>query len=295
MPEFPEVHTITKDLHRILKGSEIKKVEIAENYTTEPNNATFIEKVKGKKITGAQQIAKNILLGLESGNHIHVHLAMSGQVLIKKKDQKLRWERVTWELEKNNKKFWLAYRSIRMFGKVGVISPQEYEKLRQKYGPDPLSKEMTPQKFREIIHSKRTNIKNLLMDQGKIAGLGNIYATEALFEARLHPETRTRNISDAKAKELLEAVQRVIKEGIKNRGSTLEDELYVDVFGNPGRQQDFFRVYGQKRCPHCNAKIQKIKISGRNTYFCPNCQPKEDAGGDEELKISSEEKDKRLL
>ncbi|MBD3365795.1 hypothetical protein GF360_00425 [candidate division WWE3 bacterium] len=295
MPEFPEVYTIVKDLDRVVKRRKFRRVEIEEGYKVLPENSKFKEAVEGKAAEGAEQIAKNIIIKLEGNAYINIHLAMSGQVLLKKKNKKLRWERVTFTLEplqeqipkqiqkdapntkENGKKetnsiLYLAYRSIRMFGKVELLNQIQYEELKKKYGPPPLFKEVDAKKFHEIIRSRNTNIKNLLMDQTKIGGLGNIYATEALFRAQIHPESRTQNISLEKSEKLWRAVKEVTNEGIKNRGSTLEDELYVDIFGKKGTQQEHFQVYSREVCVKCKGKIKRKKISGRNTYFCKTCQ-----------------------
>lgn len=279
MPEFPEVYTITTELDSLIKNRIIEKVDIQKDYNVLPNNTTFLKAVTGKKVLKVEQIAKNIIINLEEDLFINVHLGMSGQLLAKKVNKVLRWERVTFtfskDTSKDSKKVYLAYRSIRMFGKVQLLTKEEYEELKEKYGPQPLAKTLTLEKFYEIIKSKNTNIKNLLMDQSKIGGLGNIYATEALFLAEIEPERRTKDISKAEAEKLLKAVRNIIAEGIKNKGSTLEDELYVDIFGKKGQQQLYFKVYNQKNCPKCGGEIIKKKISGRNTYFCPRCQAPE--------------------
>ena len=275
MPEFPEVYTITKDLKHIAEGKLIKKVELHGDYETLPNNKEFTQKVENQKILKIKQIAKNINLELENDRVINIHLGMSGQVLAKKKNKTLRWERVTFTLvnpRDEGKKLYLAYRSIRKFGKVELLNKSEYKKLKGKYGPSPIAEELTLDKFLKIIKSKNTNIKNLLMGQEKIGGLGNIYATEALFRAKLHPETRTKNISRKTAEKLLQEIKNVINEGIENRGSTLSDELYRDIYGKKGTQQKHFQIYGKEQCPSCKGKVKKKKISGRNTYFCPSCQ-----------------------
>ncbi len=274
MPEFPEVFTITKDLKRIASGKIISKVDVHGDYKVLPNNKIFKENVEKQKIMQIKQVAKNIVISLKNEKYINIHLGMSGQILAKKKDKHLRWERVTFTLTQENrkKKLFLAYRSIRKFGKVELLNKSEFKNLKAKYGPNPLENRLTSEKFYKIINSKKTNIKNLLMDQGKIGGLGNIYATEALFLAGIHPKTRTKNIPPEASKKLLTAVKKIIREGIENRGSTLSDDQYKDIFGKRGSQQESFRVYGKEICFECGATIEKKKISGRNTYFCPKCQ-----------------------
>jgi formamidopyrimidine-DNA glycosylase len=159
-----------------------------------------------------------------------------------------------------------------MFGKVELIQKSKVISLRKKYGPEALDKKLTPEKFLECLGSKRTNIKNALLDQKVVSGLGNIYATDALFLAGIHPETKTSEINLESAEKLLEAARSVLEEGIKNRGSTLPDKMYVDIYGKPGNQQKYFKIYMQKVCPRCKERVKFKKISGRGTYFCNHCQ-----------------------
>ena len=161
-----------------------------------------------------------------------------------------------------------------MFGKVRLLNQAEYEALQNKYGPEPLAKDLNPAEFARILQTKDTKIKNLLMEQDKISGLGNIYATEALFLAGIQPEERTKDLSQKQIELLLKAIKKVIQDGILYRGSTLNDEMFVDVFGKKGKNQEHLKIYNKKTCPNCNSKVETVKISGRNSYFCPNCQPK---------------------
>ena len=122
---------------------------------------------------------------------------------------------------------------------------------------------------------RRTIIKNLLMEQNTVAGLGNIYATEALFLAKVHPQQHVKSLSLERFRNIMGAAKSVLLMGIKNRGSTLPDETYVDIWGKGGSQQDHFNIYLKKTCLVCNGKVSFVKIGGRGTYFCPNCQPLE--------------------
>jgi formamidopyrimidine-DNA glycosylase len=149
------------------------------------------------------------------------------------------------------------------------------QKLTEKYGLDPLEKSVTPEKFLKAVKSKRTNIKNVLMDQKIMSGIGNIYATDALFLAGINPLLPTQNMSLEMAEKMLSSVRDVLTEGIKNRGSTLPDKMYVDIFGKTGNQQNHFKVYLKTKCTNCGSSIKFIKINGRGSYFCPTCQPLE--------------------
>ena len=279
MPELPEVQTITSDLNKYLKNVVIKGVEIEKGYELFENEL-FIKNVLNQRIVGASRIAKNINLELENNFHILIHLAMTGQLLLRKPNQpKDRFQRVAFTFQKsggtkqNGNSYELRFCDMRMFGKMVLIPKKDLSKFTEKYGHDALNADLTPKIFLKAIKSKRTIIKNVLLDQKKISGLGNIYATDALFLSGIHPETLTKNIDLKTAETLLNNARAVLNEGIKNRGSTLNDEMYVDVFGKPGKHQNYFKVYGKKVCIRCKNSVQYKKLNGRGTYFCPSCQP----------------------
>ncbi|MDC0448998.1 bifunctional DNA-formamidopyrimidine glycosylase/DNA-(apurinic or apyrimidinic site) lyase [bacterium] len=275
MPELPEVHTISADLNKNVRGFVITHIKIAPGYNVKPNNETFVQNVVGKKIDSVTRIAKNIIIKLEDEAHIVGHLAMTGRLLLRPPEYKQdKWVRVLFRLKKSDKIWHFKFTDMRMFGKLELRNEAGIKNLEEKYGPEPVDKALTPEKFLEQIQSKRTNIKNALLDQKIIAGLGNIYATDALFMAKIHPETKTSDITLKMAGKLLEAARTILLEGIKNRGSTLPDKMYVDIFGKPGTQQNHFRIYMQGKCPKCGTKVAFKKINGRGTYFCPECQCK---------------------
>lgn len=280
MPELPEVQTVTSDLNKYLKNVLIKRVEIETGYKTQPNNDFFTKKVMNQNIVGASRIAKNINLELSNNLHILIHLAMTGQLLLRKPSHpKDRFQKVaitfqkTDDIKHNKSSYELRFCDMRMFGKMTLVPKKDLSKFREKYGYDALNVDLTPEIFLKVLKSKRTIVKNVLLDQKKISGLGNIYATDALFLSGIHPETLTKNIDLKMTERLLNNVKAVLNEGIKNRGSTLNDEMYVDVFGKPGKNQNFFKIYGKRTCVKCKNNVQFKKLNGRGTYFCPICQP----------------------
>lgn len=274
MPELPEVHTISTDLNGAITGSTITDINIVAPYKTLPSNDIFVKSLRGQRIERVFRIAKNICFELKSGNFLIIHLAMTGQLLVKK-DSKApaRWERIVFLLEGSGQYKALKFCDMRMFGKASVVGPKTLGTLRQKYGPEPINESLTPQEFLIQLKSKNTTIKNVLLDQAIIAGLGNIYATDALFLAKIHPETATKNITENMAADLLLAAKTILQEGIEHRGSTLNDKMYVDAFGKYGIHQNHFKIYGKEKCDTCGTKVVVIRINGRNTYFCPMCQP----------------------
>jgi formamidopyrimidine-DNA glycosylase len=279
MPELPEVHTIVSDLNSNISGYKISGVRIEKNYKTIPDNDTFKKSVLGQSITQVERIAKNIIIHLSSDNYILIHLAMTGRVLLRnKQDKSDGWTKVILDLEKNGEQKQLRFTDTRMFGKIGVVGGKAIQGLVDKYGPEPISQNLADEQFLGILRSKKTNIKNALLDQSLVSGLGNIYATEALFLAGIDPHTNTAKITPENAKKLLEASKKILLEGISNRGSTLPDKAYVDIFGKEGSQQNFFRIYMKEKCPTCGTRVTFTKLNGRGTYFCPNCQPPDGQG-----------------
>jgi formamidopyrimidine-DNA glycosylase len=278
MPELPEVHTITQDLKENVIDFEIKNIQISKDYRIPKDVATKLKVLIGEKIVNSDRIAKNISLKLSNDMFLVFHLAMTGRILLRQqKDIKDKWIKVVFKIAKNGETKYLKFCDMRQFGKIQVLNGKEILGLKEKYGLSILDKDVTPEKFLKSLKSKRTNIKNALLDQKIVAGLGNIYATDALFLAGINPKTSTQDVNLEMGKKLLKSSNQILKEGIKNRGSTLPDKMYVDIFGKSGNQQNFFKIYGKKTCPNCKGKVDFEKINGRGTYFCPTCQPESKA------------------
>lgn len=274
MPELPEVHTVVTDLNKYLSGYNILDIMISRSYKTLPNNTVFKKRACGKLISGVKRVAKNILIELSSEDNILIHLGMTGRVLLRDPSNQVdRWTRVILKIQKNNITKELRFTDTRKFGKMGVVGKNEILRLYEKYGPEPIDSTLTPIKFHEILRSKKTNIKKVLLDQKLISGLGNIYATDALFVAGINPQTQTSHLTIKMAGKLLKSARSVLEEGIKNRGSTMPDKAYLDIFGKEGTQQNSFKIYLKEICPKCKTKVSYIKLNGRGTYFCENCQP----------------------
>lgn len=277
MPELPEVQTIVSDLNQHITGFQIVKILIEKGYIVYPSKHLFGKIALNQEITSVQRVAKNILIKLKNSYFIHFHLAMTGRILLREPDQKSdNWVKLILNLKRaclpEGTGLTLKFADMRMFGKAELLSSQEVEQLKNKYGPEPLDENLTPEVFLQKIKSKNSTIKNVLLDQQIISGLGNIYATDALFLANIHPESLTKDITLNQAKNLLLSAKQVLQEGIKNRGSTLPDKMYVDIFGNPGFYQNFFKIYSKQTCPKCKTKVEFKKVAGRGTYFCPRCQ-----------------------
>ncbi len=281
MPELPEVHTVSSDLNIHITDWVIKEVQIFGTYRVLPSPEAFKKHLLNHKVKGVSRIAKNINIMLESGNSLVIHLAMTGQVLLREAHARPdKFVRVILTIEKAGTKKHIRYCDMRMFGKIGVVGSKGLQALKDKYGPEPVNPATTPEEFYNKIKSKRTNIKNALLDQEIVSGLGNIYATDTLFLSGVHPETSTTNITPQLGELLLNNARLILLEGISHRGSTLGDKMYLDIFGNSGTHQNYFRIYGKDFCPTCNTPTSFIKLNGRGTYFCQICQPE---GGQKRL------------
>ena len=269
MPELPEVHTIASDLKKNIEGCKVVGVEIEAGYKVNPNNQDFVQRLLKSRIDKVARIGKNIVIKLTSGDYLTFHLAMTGRILLKDADSPKDPHRKV-QINMGDKA--LRFCDARMFGKVGVWTGQEIKKLKEKYGPDVIMQDILPEDFLTRLKSKNTAIKNALLEQSIVAGLGNIYATDTLWLAKIHPEIKTHELNIQQATDLLKSAKEILLEGIKHRGSTLPDEAYVDIFGKPGSHQNYFRIYGKTHCPACKTKVEYKKINGRGTYFCPKCQ-----------------------
>ncbi len=273
MPELPEVHTIASDLKRHLTGWCIDSVEIEKEYKVSPSVDKYAKGLVGSQITKVGRVGKNIVTRLSTGDYLTFHLAMTGRLLLHKVGSpKAAHQKVQLTMSNKNKKLLLRFCDMRMFGKTALLSPKELRTLKSKYGPDLIFQEVTTEVFLSRLKMKVTTVKNALLEQSIVAGLGNIYATDALWLAGIHPETKTSALTLESAKDLLEAAKKILLEGIAHRGSTLPDKAYVDIFGKPGNHQNHFRIYGKSYCPNCKSKVEYKKLSGRGTYFCPVCQ-----------------------
>lgn len=272
MPEFPEVYTIVADLKKHLEGLLITNIATIDNYKIKCDAGLedLEHSLQGKTINTIQQHGKYIFIDL-GDTTIVIHLAMTGKLLIRspgfRHDNHIR---AVFTLSKNATKVELRFIDVRMFGKVMVLTKSNAQKIINKLGPNPLSESLSLDNFHAIIRSKKTNIKNVLMDQEKIAGMGNVYVTDALWLAKIHPLRPTNTITKDEASRLLEACRTMLKEGIKNRGLTISD--YMDAFGKPGMQQNHFKIYRQEKCSMCNTKTTVITINTRTSYFCTICQ-----------------------
>jgi formamidopyrimidine-DNA glycosylase len=267
VPELPEVETIRAQLAPRLVGRALARVEILDPRLTRPYDLFEVaEELEGDRIVAVERRGKYLLLRLESGLGLLVHLRMTGG---------FHWspvthERAVLELDDGSR---LVYRDVRRFGTWLVLEGADLEPyLAAKNGPEPLEGRFTARWLGSQLARRRAPLKAVLLDQRVVAGLGNIYADEALWRARLDPLRPANALDRTEVARLTRAIRASLRTGIARQGSTLRD--YAAPDGAAGSMQDEFRVYGRDGlpCPRCGATTAKTRVGGRGTWFCPRCQ-----------------------
>lgn len=287
MPELPEVETVKRGLSRLIIGRKFKSV-MDDNPKSFPNSTGDIKQfLVGAKVTGVRRRAKVLLVDLSSGYSLMAHLKMTGQIVFVDSDSRFgaghpngslvgtlpdKSTRVTFEFEDGAH---LYFNDQRKFGWVKLLPTIEIPNIdfMKKVGPEPLEDDFTPKQFADrFARRPRTSIKAALLDQTVIAGVGNIYADEALWGAKIHPGRLVSSLTPAEFKKLYTEVRAVMNLAIEKGGST--NRNYVNAEGKKGSYMDFARVFRREglECPRCGTQIIKLRVAGRGTHFCPYCQ-----------------------
>jgi formamidopyrimidine-DNA glycosylase len=270
MPELPEVETIVRQLRaRGVEGKTILSIKVNWAPTIEPYSpARFSTAVRGCSIGQISRVGKWMLFSLSSGQTLMVHLRMAGSFSLERGEH----DRIVVKLSDG---LTLYYRDTRKFGRWKLVDdPQE---ILAKLGPDALTRSFTLNYFSEAMQNRHRMIKPLILDQGIVAGLGNIYADEALWESKVHPERFSDTLSDDELGVLFRAIKEVLKQGVKNRGTSLGDGKtnYRQVDGDSGKNRGKVKAYGRGGlpCKRCKTSLEKTVVAQRGTTFCPACQP----------------------
>jgi formamidopyrimidine-DNA glycosylase len=260
MPELPEVETIRRALSPILIGKTISSIDVLspKQFIGNPQDCV------GNTIANIHRKGKVFVMETKEGLYFSVHLKMSGQLLFNQ--ESTRSTRIIFHFTDDSR---LLFNDTRKFGWIKV----DREPIVPK-GHDVLSPEFTEAYFTEIVSKTRKPIKTLLMDQEKMAGVGNIYANDALYLAKIHPPRPAATLTPEEIKGLFSAILIVINEGVQKKGSSRENGIYRLPDGTKGMYQRFFKIYAQKGklCTTCSTKIVRMVIGGRSTFYCPVCQ-----------------------
>ena len=278
--ELPEVEVVRRDLEKDVVGRRIADVEVRRMKNTKrvirrhKTPKEFRDRLKGRRITKAERKGKYILLPLDDGNVLVTHFGMSGKLI--RGNKRLPVDQHTHVIFTFQQGGDLRYADPRTFGEVFVTSPDDIGKVKElsHIAIDPLEDTFTWLQFSHVLATRATKLKPLLMDQQFISGLGNIYSDEVLFAAGLRHDRPSDQLSAQEVRRLYRAMQEVVQEAIRFRGTTLGDEAYVDLLGKPGEDQNELKVYGRRGlpCRRCRTPIETVKYGGRNSFFCPQCQ-----------------------
>lgn len=277
MPELPEAETIKEDLKDIIKSRRIEGLEVGlAKAIKNTSGKRFIQELKGDVFESLSRKGKYLIFSLRSGKSLVIHLGMTGRLIHSKRNEEIskydkKFSRVVFTL--SNKET-LRFVDMRGFGGIYLIPQKGLERFPRliNLGPEPLGRNFTLQAFKDSLKRHKARIKTLLLNQQFLSGLGNIYALESLYQARISPLRSADSLSDKEIKRLHSAIQRVLIGAIASHGTSID--AYVDAKGRKGSYQYQLSVYRREgeRCPHCGGRIKRIKQNNRSTYFCPQCQ-----------------------
>ena len=278
--ELPEVEVMRRDLEKDIVGRRIKSAEVKSSRNAmrvirrHGKRKDFTSKLEGRKLTKVERRGKYLLLHLDSEDALVTHFGMSGQ--FQRGNGRVVIEPHTHVVLTFQQGGDLRFIDPRTFGEMFVTSADELGKVKelQHIAIDPLDQVFTWPTFQYLLAQRGAKMKQLLMDQKFISGLGNIYSDEVLFAAGIRYDRLSDTLSSQEVRRLYRAIQETVQDAIKMRGTTLDDEAYVDLFGKPGEYQGELKVYGREGepCRRCRTPIQTVKVSQRTSYFCPQCQ-----------------------
>ena len=293
MPELPEVETTIRDLNNEVVGLSFVDVwtDSSKMIETPKNFEDFRKEIKGKKIEKVWRRGKNIIFNISNGYFLLIHQRIAGHLLygrwvLLKTENGKKWEsEISGPLSDDpmNKFlhmiFWLsngyqiALSDSRKFAKINLLTKKELDEKLSSIGLEPLEKSFSLKKFREVLKGKKGKIKQILMDQKVISGIGNIYSDEILWEAMVNPTKKVSDLSDEEIKNIYQAIRTILKKAIKLKGSSIID--FRRITGKKGNFKKAIKVYHRdgEKCFRCGTIIEKMRIGGRTAHFCPKCQP----------------------
>ncbi|HVF33580.1 MAG TPA: bifunctional DNA-formamidopyrimidine glycosylase/DNA-(apurinic or apyrimidinic site) lyase [Acidimicrobiales bacterium] len=278
MPELPEVETIRRDLEKEVVGKRIKQVEVSglrsiRRHTTKKQ---FTARLEGRKVVGVDRRGKYLLVKLEGGDDLVIHLGMSGQLLWSKagKEEKAKHTHVMVTFAPAGQ---LRFLDPRTFGELFVTAADEVDAAVPELahlGFDPVEQAISWTHFGELLHARKRKLKDLLMDQRFIAGIGNLYSDEILWGAGLRHDRTSDDLTSQEIRRLYRSMSEILHDAIKHRGSSLADEQYRDLYGAVGGYAGEHNVYDREGqpCRRCRTPIVRMKYGGRSHFFCERCQ-----------------------
>jgi formamidopyrimidine-DNA glycosylase len=275
MPELPEVETVREALEPVLTGRRLEQVQIHDVRLVSPDDPRAIAaELEGERVAAVERRGKYLVVRFESGRALLAHLRMTGSFRHASNGVFPEDDPYTRAVVKLDNGADVTYRDVRRFGTWRLLEPPEVEPyLRVRNGPEPLGPRFTAAWLAQRLAGRRAPVKAALLDQRTVAGLGNIYADEALWRARINPATPAGALAAAELRRLPRAIRDSLRHGIARQGATLRDYRRPD--GEEGGMQHEFHVYGRRDepCDRCGTPIAKTRVGGRGTWFCPACQP----------------------
>jgi formamidopyrimidine-DNA glycosylase len=273
MPELPEVETIRLALEPHVVGRRFERVDISDPRLVRPFEPIAVAaELEGERVAALQRRGKYLVVRFESGRVLLIHLRMTGSLRHAAggalADDPYR--RAVVKLDDGSD---VAYRDVRRFGTWHLLEPAEADEyLERRLGGEPLDRSFTAKRLGERLEGRRAPLKGALLDQRTVAGLGNIYVDEALWRAQLHPLRPAGTLDADELQRLTKAIREALRTGLARQGASLRD--YSTPDGRRGRMQERFRVYGREGepCSRCGTPVDKIRVAGRGTWYCPSCQ-----------------------
>ncbi|MBC8183161.1 bifunctional DNA-formamidopyrimidine glycosylase/DNA-(apurinic or apyrimidinic site) lyase [candidate division KSB1 bacterium] len=275
MPELPEVETIVRQLRKQLVGQQIKKVKILRPSQWKQNNPKSVEKVlKHKTIQSINRRAKFIYIDFEDDCQLVIHLRMSGKLIWSDSDPKIdKYSRTIFYFTSGSS---LQFNDTRALGTLVFLLPEKKDNWQTKLGLEPLGEDLDFEKLQELIQKSKLDMKSFLLDQSKVAGIGNIYAGEILFLAGIHPERKALTLTEKEIEKLRNTITLVLQLAVDKMGTSLGDGAsnFRSLYNIEGEFQKMIMVYDREgeQCFKCKAPIFRIKQKGRSSYFCGECQ-----------------------
>lgn len=286
MPELPEVETIRRGLEKTIINKKIVNINVINKAPIRGDIDNFIRTLKNNRIKKIERIGKLLMFEFEKGNYMLAHMKMTGQ-LIYRFDHKIvagghnlprlteadlpsKYSWVIWNFEDGSN---LYFNDMRKFGYLQIVDRGQKEKIFSEYGIEPLTKNFSFDNFKKVLAGKKAPIKSVLMDQHLISGIGNIYADEICFQAKIMPNRPAGDLNKEELRTLYESTEEILDKAIESGGTTFKD--YVNAHGGKGGFMEYLKVYKREKekCLRCDKGIiTKKKIGGRESRFCPICQ-----------------------